>query len=241
MRLETAVQRCGLTIQWANPLGFNLWVSGLFSALAFKKIFYRKLYQNIFSSLLISSLLIFMAFHPACLRAATALFIKELSSQRKFFWSPLQIAVFSGFACLSIDPGLAQSFSLIIGWLAAVCFAFFMKYRTTVKLLAVSICIFPVLMNFSVPHPVLYLFFSILSRPILFLLFPITIFVCAFPFYISLLDSFWSCVYKFASQTDKVFLPIHLAAKLPMMGIWAYLNVIMALFLYLENKRLKGL
>ena len=215
--------------------GFQIHLVNLVS----KKLLSSKVSQN-FSNLFLSFFVLCLtAFHPSSLRSAVSLFLRELSNQKKFFWSPLQIAILSGFFCIGLAPQLSQSYSLLIGWLAAICFCFMNKYSHKCKLLIVPIFIYPVLSGMTLAHPLLAISFSFLYRPILFILLPLTYLAFLIPALSGSLDQFWRLSLSFSDFISKRLTPFHLEFSLTLFEIWIYLLVLMTVFLFLENRKLR--
>ena len=195
--------------------------------------------RNIFSFLAVFGILAITAFHPASLRAASALFLRELSSQKKFFWSPLQIAIFSGFLTIGFEPRLHESYALLIGWIAAIGFCFFLQLNWLLKTLLVPLIIFPALSGLTLAHPILSFVFAILARSSLLLVFIFSIGACFVSQLTSIVDIFWQKSFWFAEKSIEIFLPIQTRTHFSLVQFWVYLLLLMSLFLFLENKKLR--
>ncbi len=212
-----------------------------FIQLASKKIFSKYCYQNYFNFTFVFFLLSLTAFHPTSLRLAIALFLRELSRQRKLFWSPLQIAIFSGFSSLALEPELWQSISLLLGLSAALGFGFFYRSSNFKKLIFVYIFTFPVMMGLPNAHPLLSLGFFCLSRPILLVLFPLAT-LSFFNFTAEfIIDCFWQKLYNLAEILRAHFLIFENSANFSITEMWVYLIFLMSLLLHLENKTARNL
>ena len=227
---------------------------------ASRLMFHKKILQNLFALIAVFAFLWLTAFHPAGLRAAIALLLREISTQQKLFWSPLQVSIFSGFLCLAVAPHLIDHYSLLIGWTASMSFGFFMRHHPLVKNSATYLCLLPLLWGLAIPHPLLALSFSFLSRPILFALLPLCILCCCSTLFLEFGEQFWKLLFAFAEQLTHIFLPLYLgrsgprepfapledrtrpdffAAKLSLLQIWIYLLGLIFVFLFFENRRLR--
>ncbi len=215
--------------------GFQIYLAQIIS----KRLFANNLSRVTSLFIFVALILSVTAFHPSSMRAAIGLFLRETSSQKKLFWSPLQIAIFSGFFCVGLEPGLIQNYSLLISWIAAISFGFFSKYQPQFKVFAIPIVILPVLSGMAIPHPILSFIFSIFSQPILFIIFPLSVLSFIMPKMVVLLDLFWQKAFSIAEFSRHILSPVQLNEKFSFIVIWFYLLMLITLFLFLENKKLR--
>lgn len=215
--------------------GFQIYLTDKISRSFLNKFLHR----NLLLSLLVPLILLVSSFHPASLRAAFALGLRELSRQKCLGWSQLQIAIFSGFLCVSLDPQCLQNLTLMIGWLAAIGFGFFHKRHFILKSLLVSILILPPLAGTYISHPILSLFFSLIARPTLMVIYPVGLLACFHPKFVKPLDFFWQKAFWVSDRARNIFLPIEIPFHFSNIQIWIYLLVLIWWLLFLEHRKLK--
>lgn len=230
------VQNSGLT-HWLLIYGFQIYIIHLLS----KWLFSRTSFQNIFCIVAVFLVLMVTAFHPSSVRAAIGLLLKQTSFQKKLFWSPLQMASFSGFISMSLCPAWMQSRSLLICWTAAMIFGFFQKSRLWVKMIATPIVILPFFSNLALPHPFLTFIFSIASRPALYFLFPLSLLGCFESHFLIVSDFFLKNIFLVAQNSVAIFRPSELNLEFSVVQLWVYFLILMTTLLFLENKRLRDL
>ncbi len=239
---------CGEKLQSSNELIQGTGLIHLFVTFGFqiyliqnftKIMFHQKASKNLFLFTAILSYLWISSFHPAGLRAAVSVFLSELSLQQKLFWTRLQISVFSGFLCLALDSHLVENYSLLIGWTAALSFSFLSHRHFLIKNIGTYLVLLPILWGMLLPHPVLAIAFSLLTRPALYILIPLCILSCCHTYLLSLTNLFWKSLFTDAEILKHIFLPLQFGVKLSILQIWLYILSLMTLFLYFENRKLR--
>jgi hypothetical protein len=201
-------------------------------------MFHKNKFRNMFLVVSVLSFLSLTAFHPAALRPALLLFLKEFNFQQKLFWSNLQLAIFSGFLCLSIQTHLIENYSLLIGWAASMAYAYFLRHHSFVKNFASYLCLLPLLKGMIIPHPLLALFFSFTTRTFLALLFPVCFLFCFVRALQERGELFWRTIFETGSKLEQFFSPLDLGTPLSLVQCWIYLLSLMTLFLFQERRRL---
>ncbi len=230
------LQNSGL-IHWLLTYGFQIYLVDAFS----KWLFLKQSSRNLFCLTFIPFVLMITAFHPSSVRATLGLFLRQFSYQRKFFWSPLQVAVFSGFLAVSLEPALIQSHSLFISWSAAIAFGFFHKSKIWIKMIAVALILLPLFSGMPLAHPLLNFVFALLSRPALFILFPLCLLGCFELHALEFGHFIFANFFWMAQKATDIFWPIELNIQFSVLQLWSYLLSMMILFLFFENKKLSEL
>lgn len=107
---------------------------------------------------------------PPIVRAYFELLITSCSTPLKL-WIPSPYSLFySGCLCLLVFPNWANSWSLLLCWLCAIILQLLKNQNALMISLGISLGTFPVIIFFSTPHPLSFLF-NLVFAPVLSIIF----------------------------------------------------------------------
>lgn len=125
---------------------------------------------------------------PPLIRAYFELLTQAASTRFKL-WIPRSYSIlYSSCLALLCFPTWAGSWSLLLSWLCTLLVFLLNNQPKWIQALGISIGVYPIMLLFTPPHPLSFLFNLIFGPPLSIILFPLSLLMTVFPFLYHLAD-----------------------------------------------------
>ncbi len=170
-------------------------------------IFLSKLFKQQPPFVLVAGILFFFTImtglQAPCVRALIQLLLTRLSTNRKLFWRPWQVALFSGIICLALFPEWLSSLSLLMSWACALALSLTEFSNSKLKQhTLIYFVLLPIISSLAIPHP-LTIFINFVFVPVFgVLVFPMSLLVLFLPFLAFMTDRLWEFLIEVLSRLE---------------------------------------
>lgn len=138
-------------------------------------------FQRFFAPFFLTLFSLWTGAQPPIMRALFDYFLKKFSQSYKLWIPSAYVLLYSSSFLLLIFPTWSYSWSFLLSWLCTILVLLFSNYNLFIQSLGIFIGVFPVIVAFSTPHPLSFLFNFILGPPLAVILFPFCLLMFPFP------------------------------------------------------------